>query len=168
MVSIRAVRTVSLRMAKLRHDPQSGSWRSRKEIPKDIRDAYWAIYRKKREEIFHAKADCPVSQVKVRFSEWQSEIDSRFAALRAKQRGEGRDLTQRQADALAGDWYRWFTSGDKDIGAPRTRGLGARPTPRPTGTVTKSFPGGGNAKPDTIAFGHGPIRGLHPSRQARP
>jgi hypothetical protein len=30
------------------------------------------------------------------------EIESRITALRAKKRGEGRDLTQRQAHALAG------------------------------------------------------------------
>jgi len=33
-------------------------------------------------------------------------------ALRAAKGGKGNDLTQRQADALAGDWYRWFTSHD--------------------------------------------------------
>jgi hypothetical protein len=30
--------------------------------------------------------------------------------LRDSKGGKGVDLTQRQADALAGDWYRWFTS----------------------------------------------------------
>jgi integrase len=101
---------VSVRMAKLRRDPSSGSWLSRKEIPKDIRDPYAAIYHKRHEEIFRAPIDCPAGRAKVLFSEWQSEIDSRFAALRAKQRGQGRDLTQRETFALAGEWYRWFIS----------------------------------------------------------
>jgi hypothetical protein len=90
---------MALRMAKLRRDPSSGSWFSRKEMPKDIRDAYWSIYQKRREDIFRAPADCPASRAKMLFSEWQADIDSRFAALRAKHRGQGRDLTQREARA---------------------------------------------------------------------
>ncbi len=84
---------MALRMAKLRRDPSSGSWLSRKEIPKDIREPYAAVYHKRHEEIVRAPSDCPADRAKVLFSEWQSEIDSRFAALRAKQRGQGRDLT---------------------------------------------------------------------------
>jgi integrase len=101
---------MSIRMAKLRRDPQSGSWLSRKEVPRALRDAYSAIYKRRYEEIFRAPPDCPAARARVLFSEWQSEIDSRFAALRAKARGQGRDLTQRDAHALAGAWYRWFTS----------------------------------------------------------
>jgi integrase len=110
---------MALRMAKLRRDKSSGSWLSRKEIPSDLRGPYGAIYKKRREEIFRASADCPAAHAKVLFSEWQSEIDSRFAALRAKQRGQGRDLTQRQAHALVGEWYRWFTAQhDENPGHP--------------------------------------------------
>jgi integrase len=110
---------MALRMAKLKRDPSSGSWLSRKEIPKDLREPYAAIYNKRREEIFRAPADCPAARAKVMFSKWQSEIDSRFAALRAKQRGQGRDLTQRQAHALVGEWYRWFTAQhDENPGHP--------------------------------------------------
>jgi integrase len=101
---------MAVRMAKLRHDPKSGSWLSRKEVPRDIRDAYATTYGKRYEEIFRAPADCPAGRARVLFSEWQSEIDSRFAALRAKQLGQGHDLTQRQLFALAGEWYRWFTA----------------------------------------------------------
>jgi hypothetical protein len=39
---------------------------------------------------------------------WLEEIESRVATIRAKQRGEGHDLTQRQAQALASEWCRWF------------------------------------------------------------
>ena len=35
--------------------------------------------------------------------------ESRIAAIRAAQRGEGRSLTHKQAHALAGQWYLWFT-----------------------------------------------------------
>jgi len=64
--------------------------------------------RKRWEELFHRRASLPLSMAKVDHSEWEAEIESRFAALRAKQRGEGRDLTQREAQALAGEWYRWY------------------------------------------------------------
>jgi hypothetical protein len=40
---------------------------------------------------------------------WLEEVETRIETLRAKQRGEGHDLTQRQAHELGGEWYRWFT-----------------------------------------------------------
>jgi hypothetical protein len=49
-----------------------------------------------------------------------AEIESRIAALRAKQRGEGHDLTQREARALAGEWYKWFVGQhEENPGRPR-------------------------------------------------
>jgi integrase len=101
-------------MATLRRDPASGSWVSRKEVPADIRDAYAAIYKRRREEMFRQPADCPAGRAKVLFSEWQADIDSRFAAVRAQQRGQGHELTQRQAHALAGEWSRWFVGQHED------------------------------------------------------
>src|SRR5215470_9069030 len=41
----------------------------------------------------------PTRRAKVLHSEWEAEIDSRIEALRAKRRDEGRDLTQREAQA---------------------------------------------------------------------
>jgi hypothetical protein len=55
---------MALRMAKLKRDPSSGSWLSRKEIPKDLRDPYGSIYNKRREEIFCAPADCPAARAR--------------------------------------------------------------------------------------------------------
>jgi len=46
----------------------------------------------------------------VLFSEWQADIDNQIKAARAKQRGEARDLTQKEAFALAGAWYCWYTT----------------------------------------------------------
>src|SRR5258708_2342241 len=60
------------------------------------------------EELFHERADCPPPTAQVLHSEWIARIKSQIEALRAKQRGEGHDLTHRQAHALAGEWYRWF------------------------------------------------------------
>jgi hypothetical protein len=112
-----------MRMASLRRDPKSGSWLSRKEVPKALRAAYTSIYHKSFEEIFRQPADLPAARARVLFSDWQAEIDARFAALimRAKQQGAGHDLTQRQAHALAGEWFRWFTSQhDESPGHPQT------------------------------------------------
>jgi hypothetical protein len=53
-------------------------------------------------------------------SEWEGQIDSRIKALRAKQRGEGHHLTQREARALAGEWYKWFVDQhEENPGRPR-------------------------------------------------
>jgi integrase len=92
------------RMARVK----SGAFKARKGIPKDVRDEYQALYGVRWEELFHAPAGCSPQQAKVLRSEWEAEIESCIAALRAKQRGEGHDLTQREARALAGEWYRWF------------------------------------------------------------
>src|SRR5262245_44061943 len=87
---------------------KSGAYRARIGIPRDVRDDYQALYGKRWEELFHAPADTPLSQAKVQHSDWEGQLVGRIAALRAKQRGEGRDLTQREACALAGEWYRWY------------------------------------------------------------
>jgi integrase len=56
----------------------------------------------------------------VLFSEWQADIKNRIATLRAKQRGEGHDLTQREARALAGEWYKWYVNQhEENPGQPR-------------------------------------------------
>jgi len=47
-------------------------------------------------------------RAKVLHSKWEAEVDNRLETLRAKQQGEGHDLTQHQAHALAGEWYRWY------------------------------------------------------------
>ncbi len=55
-------------------------------------------------------ADTPPEKVKARQAAFLVLVEGRIAALRASKGGRGVDLTQRQADALAGDWYQWFTS----------------------------------------------------------
>jgi hypothetical protein len=85
---------------------KSGSWSSRKAIPRDVQDAYRARYGVRHEAKFHASASCPRPTARMRHSEWQAEVDGRIAAIRAEQRGEGHDLTGREARALAGEWYR--------------------------------------------------------------
>jgi len=98
---------MAFRMARMTR-VRSGAFKARKGIPKDVRDPYQALYGVRWEELFRAPAGCPVHRAKVLRSEWEGRIDSRIKALRAKQRGEGHDLTQRDARALGGEWYRWF------------------------------------------------------------
>jgi hypothetical protein len=93
---------------------KSGAFKARKGIPADVRDDYQALYAKRWEEIFNAPADCPPQRAKVQHSEWEAEVDNRIATLRAKRRGEGHDLTHREVHALAGEWYRWFTTPYED------------------------------------------------------
>jgi integrase len=93
---------------------KSGAYTARKVIPGDVRGEYQAIYHKSSEELFHAAADVKPTRARVMFNEWLADIDTRIATMRAKQRGEAHDLTQRQAQALAGEWYTWFTSPHKD------------------------------------------------------
>jgi integrase len=87
---------------------KSGAYRARIGIPKDVRDGYQALYGKRWEELFHRPASLPLSKAKADYSEWVAEIESRFATLRAQRRGEGHDLTERQARAFSGEWYRWY------------------------------------------------------------
>src|SRR5215813_5888158 len=93
---------------------KSGAYKARIGIPKDVRDDYQALYGKRWEEPFHAPASCPLSQARMLHSDWEGQIVSRIAALRANQRGEGHDLTLREARALAGEWYKWFVAQHED------------------------------------------------------
>jgi integrase len=115
-----------IRMAKLTRS-KNGDFASRKGIPADVREAYTRLYRssakahlrvtraggtptapKVWEELFKRPASTSPSAAKVAWAEWCAEIDTRIAALRAAEKGEGRPLTQLNAQALAGKWYSWF------------------------------------------------------------
>jgi integrase len=100
---------MTFKMARLQKT-QSGRWKARKAIPQDLRQEYLALYGKGHEEIFHAPSTDSLSRAKTKLGEWLAEIENRIATLRAKQKGEAHDLTNREAHALAGDWYRWFVA----------------------------------------------------------
>ena len=80
----------------------------RKGIPKDVRAEYQRLYGQR----WEAKLSLPAGtkDAKIRVSEFTSEVESRIATIRAAKRGEGQSLTQRQAFALAGEWYVWFVA----------------------------------------------------------
>ena len=75
-----------------------------------MRLEYQALYGPSWEEKFHRAADTPSDKARAEYAAWAAKVKGRIAALRNGKGGKGVDLTQRQADALAGDWYRWFTS----------------------------------------------------------
>jgi integrase len=87
---------------------KSGSIVHRKGIPEAVRADYQRLYGQRWEAKLTLPAGMKRQEAKVRISEWTAEVESRIAAIRAAQRGEGQSLTQRQAFAVAGEWYVWF------------------------------------------------------------
>jgi hypothetical protein len=82
----------------------------RKGIPKDVRADYERLYGQKWEAKLTLPAGTKPQQVKVRTGEFMAKVETQIEAIRAAQRGEGRSLTQRQALALAGEWYIWYVA----------------------------------------------------------
>jgi len=80
----------------------------RKGIPKDVRAEYQRLYGRRWEAKLTLPAGTKPQEAKVRVSEFTAMVETQIASIRAAKRGEGRSLTQRQAFALAGEWYIWF------------------------------------------------------------
>ena len=57
-------------------------------------------------------------EIKVRVGEFTAMVESRIEAIRAAKRGEGQSLTQRQALALAGEWYVWYVARHEENPGP--------------------------------------------------
>ena len=83
---------------------------TRKAIPKDVRDEYQRLYGQRWEAKLTLPAGAKAQDAKVRVGEFTAEVESRIEAIRAAKRGEGQSLTQRQALALAGEWYIWYVA----------------------------------------------------------
>ena len=79
----------------------TGLWAARKAIPADVRSAYG-----KREEKRTWPAALSQVQAKAEFAAWLTEIEDRIAMLRAMAEQTPTTLSQRQARALAGEWYK--------------------------------------------------------------
>jgi hypothetical protein len=95
-------------------------WFARKGIPEDIREEYARLYGVRREAQLKLPADTPRHEAKARLGEWEAEIETRIATLRAKKNGEGQPLTKLNAIALAGRWYTWFVGQyEGDPGPPK-------------------------------------------------
>ncbi len=88
---------------------KAGGFTARKRIPKDAQADYERLYRVRWEARLSIDPGTPVLLARAKHREWLSEIESRIANIRAEKKGEGRLLTPKDARALAGEWYRWFT-----------------------------------------------------------
>jgi len=86
-------------MAKLERT-SSGTWKSRKVIPADVRDAYG-----KREEKPTWPATLTSSEARAAFGEWLGRVEQRIADLRQLQKAGSVTLSEKQVRALAGRWY---------------------------------------------------------------
>lgn len=91
---------MALRMVKLVRDPKSGSWKSRKVIPADVRDAYG---RANETPTWPASLSAP--QAKAAWSAWLSEVEARIDRLRRITLAKPVSLSHREVHALAGKWY---------------------------------------------------------------
>jgi integrase len=88
---------------------KSGEYIARKGIPKDVRQPYAKLFGLGWEVRLTLPAHLTESAAKAKHGEWLAEIETRIETLRATANGKGQPLTQKQAHALAGRWYRWFT-----------------------------------------------------------
>jgi integrase len=94
-------------MPKLIRTPDGG-WLSRKRIPQDVRAEYKRLYGQGHEVKLRIPPGGTEGAAQRAYGDWLSEYQQRVAAIRAAQRGEGIELTPRNARALAGQWYHWF------------------------------------------------------------
>jgi integrase len=88
---------------------REGGFIARKVIPFDVRNDYANLYGQRTEERLNT-GPMPVLLARAKHREWSSEIETRFGNIRAERKGEGRTLTPKEARALAGEWYGWFTA----------------------------------------------------------
>ena len=86
----------------------NGKYTARKRLPDDVREEYGRLYGAYYEAKFTAPAGTKRYEAERLFHEWQAEVNTRIAAIRAQRTGEGIPLSRHQARALAGEWYNWF------------------------------------------------------------
>ena len=121
------------RMAGLKR-AKSGAYSARKAIPKDVQDEYGRLYGKRHEAKLTVAASLTLAEAKARHAEWLGEIETRIETIRARKRGDRQPLTQRQAQALAGEWAGVYRAARRE--PRRTGALGhalARPYQRARG-----------------------------------
>lgn len=111
---------MALRMVALNR-AEDGRWLARKGIPADVRVDYQRLYGTKREAQLKLPANTPKHEAKARLGEWEAEVETRIATLRAQRNGEGQPLTKLNAIALAGRWYSWFVKQHEDDPGPAKR-----------------------------------------------
>jgi hypothetical protein len=106
-------------MVTLRRD-SNGNFSARKRLPDEVRDGYGQRCGQRVEVKFFAHASKGTAEAKRLFHEWEAEVAQRIAGIRAAQRGEGIDLSRKDALGLAGEWYNWFVARyENDPGKPQ-------------------------------------------------
>src|SRR5262245_43936618 len=93
---------------------KSGAYTARKGIPKDVQDEYERLFDYRWEAKLTLPATLTWPEAKARYGEWVTEIETRINSIRAGRNGKGQTLSQKQARALAGEWYRWFVAQHED------------------------------------------------------
>jgi hypothetical protein len=78
-------------------------------VPLDVRDEYGKLYERRTEERLKIEP-MRIELARAKHREWSSEMEARFANIRAAREGKGSTLTPKEARALAGEWYEWFTA----------------------------------------------------------
>ena len=97
-----------IRMAALNHSKSTGTTKSRKAIPKDVRAEYKRLHGVSYEAILVIPAGTSKPQAKALHGQWLAEVETRIERIRAAAKGEGQPLTKLDALGLAGRWYSWF------------------------------------------------------------
>jgi integrase len=100
-------------MVKLRQDDR-GNYSARKRLPDDVREEYKSLYGARFEAKFSMPATVGHRIATEKFREWEADVSQRISNIRATQRGEGIDLSRKDAAALAGEWYSWFIAQHED------------------------------------------------------
>jgi hypothetical protein len=97
-----------------------GGFIARKVIPVDIRDKYAKLYGQRTEERLNT-GPMPVLLARAKHREWSSEIEARFANLRAARSGEGRSLTSEGSASFGWGMVRLVhhTDGSEQLAARR-------------------------------------------------
>jgi hypothetical protein len=103
---------------------KSGAYTARKGIPKDVQDEYERLYGQRWEVKLSLPADTRPQDAKARFAEWLSKVEAQIAAIRDKRAGIARTLSEREARALAGEWYRDFVAQHEENPGSPTRWAG--------------------------------------------
>jgi hypothetical protein len=89
---------------------KTGAFQSRQRIPKDVADDHGRLYGQRHEVKLYLPASTSEQEAKQLHAEWIATNLSRVKAIRAARDGTGLSLTQREAVALSGEWYRWWLS----------------------------------------------------------
>src|ERR1700722_14233485 len=88
---------------------KGGGLTARKRIPEDAQADYERLYGVRWEARLRTEPGTPPLLARAKHREWLTEIEGRIANIRAERKGDGRSLTPKEARALAGLWYHWFT-----------------------------------------------------------